>query len=754
MYPVYRYLFAFCSKYVGLCLFASGLSPGCATGQEERELETSVQSLKAGGSLADRTSNRLGGEKSPYLLQHAANPVNWFPWGEEAFEKAKREEKPIFLSIGYSTCHWCHVMERESFEDEEVAALLNKFFISIKVDREERPDIDHIYMTVCQLMTGSGGWPLTIIMTPDKKPFFAATYIPKESRFGRKGMLSLAPMIAEAWRSRRNELIDSAGRIFSALEDASRKPEGDEPGEEALHLGFNELARRFDHVNAGFGRGMKFPTPHQLIFLLRFWHRTGSEGALEMVEKTLQAMRRGGIYDHVGFGFHRYSTDPEWLVPHFEKMLYDQALLLWAYAEAFEATKNPLYEKTAREIAEYVLRDMTSPNGAFYSAEDADSEGVEGKFYVWTASQIRATLDEDSAALVASRFGITEDGNFQEEGTGIRSGRNILHEKQSLDEVARNTGLPVSEIESRLETARLSLLKARGRRLRPLLDDKVLTDWNGLMIGALSIAGRVLDEPKFIDAAMKAADFIHLNVVDSDGRLLHRFRDGEAGLSAHLDDYAFLVFGLIELYEATFETHRLSEAIRLTSNMIDSFSDSEGGGFFLSAQNNEELLIRPKDNYDGAIPSGNSVAFYNLTRLSRITGDSKTEALGAVAARSFSHEVANQASAHSLFLTALDFALGPSVEIVVSGRPGADDTGTLLEAIRKTYAPNKVVLLRPEGDVKGISALAPYVADQVMRNGKAAAYVCVKQSCSFPTTNAETMLSHVRKRLELRATRR
>ncbi|MCP4679787.1 MAG: thioredoxin domain-containing protein [Deltaproteobacteria bacterium] len=754
MLLAYRYLFANRSLYIVFLLSIAGCSLGCATSQEERQLEPDVQSFEIGEPPKGRASNRLAGEKSPYLLQHASNPVDWFPWGDEAFEKARQEDKPIFLSIGYSTCHWCHVMERESFEDEEVAALLNESFIAIKVDREERPDIDHIYMTVCQLMTGSGGWPLTIFMTPDKEPFFAATYIPKESRFGRTGMLSLIPRIAEAWQSRRAELLDSARKIVSVLNNESKMPAGGEPGEDALHLGFHQLLRVFDHEHAGFGRGMKFPSPHQLVFLLRYWRRTGNDDALKMAERTLQSMRQGGIYDHVGFGFHRYSTDSEWLVPHFEKMLYDQALLLWAYTEAFDATRNPLYKKTAREIADYVLRDMTHPGGAFYSAEDADSQGEEGKFYLWTASQIRSLLDEKTAWIVLDWSGASDAGNFLEEGTGRSAGQNILHGKKSLDEVASRVGISVKEAEERLEAARKKLLDARSNRIRPLLDDKILTDWNGLMIGALSIAGRILNEPRFVDAAKRAEEFIRNRLIGEDARLLHRFRDNEAGLPAYLDDYAFLVFGLIELYEATFEIGYLREAIRLTNLTIDLFSDAKSGGFFLSAKDSEKTLIRPKDLYDGAIPSGSSVAFYNLVRLSRITGDPKLEEMIATTARSYNHEVSRHASAHSLFLAALGFVLGPSVEVVIAGRLESDSTDSFLRAMREQYTPNKVVVLRTKENAEEVASLAPYIADQVMLDGKATAYVCVEQSCSFPTTDPKAMLSYIRKRLTRKSGRR
>jgi uncharacterized protein len=723
-------------------------SAECTNGKDNSKKKVSSADVAKIESIPPRKLNGLGKEKSPYLLQHADNPVNWLPWGEEAFARAKKEDKPVFLSIGYSTCHWCHVMAHESFEDEKVAAQLNDSFISIKVDREERPDIDHIYMTVCQLMTGSGGWPLTIVMTPDKKPFYAATYIPRESRFGRVGMLSLLPAITSKWEFERKELLGSSDRVLSALKKASGTSSGETPGEEALHLGFNQLARRFDHENAGFGRGNKFPTPHQIVFLLRYWKRTGNEGALEMATRTLGAMRRGGIYDHVGYGFHRYSTDSKWLVPHFEKMLYDQALLLWAYVEAFQATKKPLYKKTAREIAEYVLRDMTSSDGAFFSAEDADSEGEEGRFYLWTAAEIEQLLDEETSALFIARFGVEQKGNFRDEGSKKHPGRNILHENVSLDETSARFGLSVDEVEVRLDRARKTLLDARGKRVRPLLDDKVLTDWNGLMIGAMAMAGRALDEPKYIEAAQKAVSFIQNKLRLDNGRLLHRFRDGESGLPAHLDDYAFYTFGLIELYEATFEVRHMKEAIRLAGVMNDLFADKKGGGFFLSASDSETILVRPKELYDGAIPSGASLAFYNLARLSRITGESRFEEEAASIASAFGGDVGEAASSHTSFLAALDFAIGPSVEIVIAGEKESPDTKEMIKSLKSVYAPNKVVLFRSTKNASKLASIAPFTAGQSMLNGRATAYVCVKQSCSFPTGDIEKMLSHLTKKLD------
>ena len=611
-------------------LFTIVSLPAAAASQElgamkmEKDPELHEVSTKAGSQSESRT-NRLIREKSPYLLQHAYNPVDWYTWGDEAFEKARKEDKPIFLSIGYSTCHWCHVMEHESFEDTEVARLMNEAFVSIKVDREERPDLDHVYMTVCQMMTGAGGWPLNVILTPDRKPFFAGTYFPKESRFGRLGMMDLAPRIEELWRTQREQVLQSASKIMLALRQVPDSSPGQVPGKDVLDSAYQQLAERFDPVQGGFSQAPKFPTPHNMLFLLRYWKRTGETRALEMVEKTLQAMRLGGIYDHVGFGFHRYSTDAEWLVPHFEKMLYDQAMLAMAYTEAYQATGKSEYAKTAQEIFAYVLRDMTAPNGGFYSAEDADSEGVEGKFYVWNLEDIDRVLESGEADLVKRVFNAKLSGNFEEEATGRLTGSNILHQKSSLSEVASELKLSREELEERLQEARKKLFAAREKRIHPHKDDKILTDWNGLMIAALSKGAQAFDQPKYADAARKAADFIFKTMRDPSGRLLHRFRDGEAALHAHVDDYSFLIWGLLELYEASFDVHYLQSALTLNDDFMAHFWDAGGGGLYFTADDAEELLLRKKEIYDGATPSGNSVAALNLLRLARITANADLE---------------------------------------------------------------------------------------------------------------------------------
>jgi len=691
-------------------------------------------------STGKTNGNRLKWEKSPYLLQHADNPVDWYPWGPEAFEKARKEDKPIFLSIGYSTCHWCHVMEKESFEDPEVAQWMNETFVSIKVDREERPDIDQIYMTVCQMMTGSGGWPLTILMTPDKTPFYAATYIPRESRFGMMGMRELIPLIQNAWRTRREEILQIARRVTSALQDISDETPGRGLDERVFTHAFERLHDHFDTVHGGFGTAPKFPSPPYLLFLLRYWNRSKNPKALKMVEKTLQEMRLGGIYDHLGFGFHRYSTDAIWLVPHFEKMLYDQAMLAMAYTEAYQATGKEEYKNTAQEIFIYVLRDMTSPEGGFYSAEDADSEGVEGKFYLWREEEIRQALGEQ-ADLFLTLFNVQKVGNFRQESTGHPTGLNILHLKKPLPALASDLNLSVVDLRQRVEEARQKLFEVRERRVHPHKDDKILTDWNGLMIAALAKGAQALDEPKYAEPAEKAAQFILHTLRRPDGRLLHRYRDGQASIPANVEDYAFFTWGLIELYEATFHTTYLQTALDLTQDLLKHFWDERSGGFYLTPDDGEPLLIRPKEIYDGAVPSGNSIAYWNLLRLGRMMGSSRMEEKASHLARAFSTAVARTPTASSQFLVALQFALGPSHEVVIAGSTDSEDTKAMLRALRTAYVPNKVVLFRPtDQESPDIVRLAEFTKYQTGVDGKATAYVCQNYHCETPTTDIQQML--------------
>lgn len=691
-------------------------------------------------------TNRLIREKSPYLLQHAHNPVDWYPWGPEAFEKALRENKPIFLSIGYSTCHWCHVMEKESFDDPEVARLMNEVFVSIKVDREERPDIDQAYMRVCQMMNTSCGWPLNIIMTPDKKPFFAGTYLPKESRFGMTGLLDLTARVKELWKTEKEKVLSSADQIVKSLRQPLHASPGEELGESDLKATYNELVQRFDKENSGFGSAPKFPVPHDLLFLLRYWRRTGDKAALEMVEKTLKAMRKGGIFDHVGFGFHRYSTDSKWLVPHFEKMLYDQAMLAMAYTEAYQATGKEEYKKTAKEIFTYVLRDMTAPTGGFYSAEDADSEGEEGKFYLWTEEQLYQILGEKEAGLVINVYNLEKSGNFFEKGLGTaqKTGKNILHLKEYPGRFASSLKISKKEMEKRLEAAREKLFAAREKRIHPHKDDKILTDWNGLMIAALAKGAQVFDEPAYAEAAKHGADFILKHMLRPDGRLLHRFRDGQAAIAAYGDDYAFLIWALIELYETTFEVPYLQRALDLNSTFVKHFWDDKQGGFYFTADDGENLFVRNKEIYDGAIPSGNSVATLNLLRLARMTADPKLEKKAARLMKAFSGQVRLRPSAYTQLMAAVDFGTGPSYEVVVVGDLKTKGTKAMLKALRTKFIPNKVVLFRHINPTKlkspDIARIARFTRYHSSIDGKATAYVCRNYHCKLPVTDISKMV--------------
>jgi uncharacterized protein YyaL (SSP411 family) len=736
---------------LGIIALALAPAPACFASQLDVQAELGVAAMTDTSpqtihSDKDRRvdrgfQNRLMKEKSPYLLQHARNPVDWYPWGEEAFEKASREDKPIFLSIGYSTCHWCHVMEHETFEDEEAARLMNEAFVSIKVDREERPDIDHLYMAVSQMMTGGGGWPLNIIMTPTKRPFFAATYIPKDNRLGRIGMIELTRRVKEMWASRRNEVLQSADHVVGAL----RKLPDDLPGEpvssRTLEVAYRDLSERFDERFGGFSRAPKFPTPHNMLFLLRYWLRTGDARGLTMVETTLQNMRRGGIYDHVGFGFHRYSTDGEWLLPHFEKMLYDQALIAMAYIEAYQATGKEEYARTAREIFTYVLRDMTSPEGAFFSAEDADSEGVEGKFYVWTYNELEKVLSEEDARLVAAVYDIQKEGNYRDEASGKMTGANILHLREPLSKVAADLVIPEHELRARLAGARLKLFQVREERVRPLRDDKILVDWNGLMIAALARGAQAFNDQLYARAAGRAADFILKNMRDDKGRLWHRYRDGQAAVPGLVDDYAFFVWGLLDLYEATFDVRYLRAALDLNADMQARFWDAQTGGFYFTPVENQELLVRKKEIYDGATPSGNSVAAMNLLRLSRITGNAELERKAETVTKAFAGNVGQFPSGYTQFLMAVEFALGPSYEVVIAGDPDTRDTMRMLEDLRRPFVPNKVVVLRPlQQTAAEIMDIATYTREQRSKDGRPTAYVCRNFNCDLPTTDPDKML--------------
>ncbi len=695
-----------------------------------------------------KPGNRLVAEKSPYLLQHAHNPVDWFPWGEEAFQKARTEDKPIFLSIGYSTCHWCHVMEEESFSDPDVGRRLNEVFVSIKVDREERPDIDDIYMTVCQLMEGRCGWPLTILMTPDRKPFFTATYIPKESRFGRLGLMELIDEIETLWGSQREGLLESSNKATEVLQRISRPTPGADIEAQILKKAYEQLEEHFDERHGGFGGAPKFPQASTLLFLLRYWKRTGEEDAVRMVEKTLQEMRRGGIYDHLGYGFHRYATDSRWLVPHFEKMLYDQALLAMVYTEAFQAKGKGIYAETAQEIFSYVLRDMKAPEGGFYSAEDADTEGEEGKFYLWKMDEFQRVLGgQRESEWISDLFSLKKAGNFSDHGMpskedGQGQGKNILYLEKPVSAHAKALNIPERELKRHMEEARKKLLAERARRVRPYRDDKQLTDWNGIMIASLAKGARVFGRPDYASAAAKAADFILTRVQDDRSGLLHRFRHGESAIPAMINDYAFLVWGLIELYETTFEARYLRSALSLTEKMLHDFWDEENGGFYFVSDKAKGQIVRRKVIQDGALPSGNSVATWNLVRIGRMTGNTGLEKRAAEIGRVFSSQIQRSPSSFCQMMVALEFVHGSPQEVVLVGDAESKETKQMLKALRKRFLPNKIVLLKPAGSrSQEIVKLAGYTRNFRSLQGRTTAYVCMHYLCRQPTTDVETMLT-------------
>ena len=683
-------------------------------------------------------SNRLAQEKSPYLLQHAYNPVDWYPWGKEAFDKARVENKPIFLSIGYSTCHWCHVMEKESFEDEEVARILNRTFVPIKVDREERPDIDSYYMTVCQVITGTGGWPLTIIMSPAIQPFFAATYLPKRNRFGRIGLIELAGQIETLWRTRHAQITQSANDISQLVRQTTHTNTKGELTEETMHAAYRGLVALYDENAGGFGNAPKFPTPHNLSFLLRYWKRTNEAKALKIAEHTLTAMRMGGIYDHLGYGFHRYSTDKNWILPHFEKMLYDQALLSIAYTEAFQITRDDQYQNTVREITEYVLRDMASQEGAFYSAEDADSEGVEGRFYTWTEREIKNILDLPEHEVVASVFNIGREGNYVEETTRRKTGKNLLYLSKSIDALAADLNISEDDLLRSLAKARTRLLEHRVKRVHPHKDTKILTDWNGLMIAALAKAGRVSDNDLLKRAAKKAADFILSVMRDGDGTLYHRLIQGARAINGFLDDYVFLIWGLLELYASTFEPQYLRAACDLQKKSMDIFWDHEEGAFFFAPQNND-LPLRKKEIYDGAIPSGNSVAMYNMLRLAALTGQHRLVEQAHQTAGLFARQIQKNPVNHIQTMTALNLALSPSATAVISGKAVDPATLEMLHIINDSPELDLSVVLRPTERSPDIVEIAPFTRELLPLGGKTAAYLCYAGKCEMPITDPETL---------------
>ncbi|HVW84882.1 MAG TPA: thioredoxin domain-containing protein, partial [Bryobacteraceae bacterium] len=642
-------------------------------------------------------ANRLIDEKSPYLQQHAHNPVDWYPWGEEAFEKARREDKPIFLSIGYSTCHWCHVMERESFENDAIAELMNRWFISVKVDREERPDIDRIYMTYVQATTGGGGWPMSVWLTPDLKPFVGGTYFPPDNRYGRAGFPLVLERVAEAWRNDRARILESSANVMEQLRQqaaASNAGQGHiDPS--VMDSAFLQLRRSFDSTRGGFGGAPKFPRPSVHNFLLRYWKRTGDDEALDMVATTLIAMHKGGMNDQLGGGFHRYSVDEYWFVPHFEKMLYDQAQLVTSYLEAFQITGNDAFEMAARRTLDYVLRDMTAPEGGFWSAEDADSavdpekprEKSEGFFYIWSWSEVQELLGEERADWFAFRYGMEPGGNVRNDPHHEFAGRNILFQAHTIEETARHFDCNIEAVATALAESERRLLEARGKRLRPHLDDKILTAWNGLMISSFTKAGAILDAPVYTQAARRAADFVLSSLRGPDGALLRRYRSGDAGIAGMLDDYAFFVQALLDLYEVTAEFRYLRQAIELTERQHALFEDA-AGGFFASAQPDAASLMRIKDDYDGAEPSGNSVTLMNLLRLHRMTGRAEFEESARKLIGAFEDRLSSAPYGMPQMLAACEYDFAPQREVVVAG-PLESEMDRLLW---RRFDPNRIVL--------------------------------------------------------------
>jgi uncharacterized protein YyaL (SSP411 family) len=677
-------------------------------------------------------TNRLAHETSPYLKQHAHNPVDWFPWGPDALAEARRLDRPIFLSIGYSACHWCHVMEHESFEDPEIGRILNEHFVSIKVDREERPDLDQIYMTAVQILNqGQGGWPMSVFLTPALKPFFAGTYFPPQDHYGRPGFRRVLLTLAEWWQSRREEIEQSAGQITEHLRTAARLEPADgrlEPS--VIRNAVSTLARAFDSRYGGFGSAPKFPHAMELRLLLRAWKRFGDDEALQMARLTLDRMAMGGIYDHLGGGFHRYSTDARWLVPHFEKMLYDNALLTPAYLEAYQATGEPFYREVVEETLSWVAREMTSPEGPFYSTLDADSEGEEGKFYVWSAEEVEQVLGKELADVFGSVYDVNPGGNWE--------GHNILHRVKSYDLSARMLGLPEPELRRQLDEAKRKLFEVRGRRVWPGRDEKALTSWNGLMMAAFAQAAQVLDHPAYAETASRAAHFLLERMRAPDGRLRRTYNAGsEPKLNAYLEDYAFLLDGLVSLYEATFAPRWITAALELERVLSQQFWDPAEGGFFYTGRDHEELIARTKDPHDSSIPSGNSMAVTALLRLAKLTGRKDLQERAEATLRLFRGQLAGSPLASGQMLLALDFYLGPVQEFALVGDRAAEETRRVLRAIRGGFLPNKVVALNPGEEGEGdLEASIPLLAGKE-KKGTVTTYICQDFTCQAPLVGPE-----------------
>ncbi len=715
------------------------LFPSQGIGQGGMAVMNKIGEFTASG--APKQANHLIDEKSPYLLQHAYNPVDWYPWGDEALAKAAREEKPIFLSIGYSTCHWCHVMAHESFEDPEIAAFLNKYFISIKVDREERPDLDQIYMAATQAMTGSGGWPMSLFLFPDTKPFYAGTYFPPRASSGLSGFMEILETIKTAWLTDRASLSLSAEQITARLRKDTEDT-GLALQRSWLRKGFELIEESYEPKYGGFAQAPKFPRPVVMDFLLRYYKATGEKDARDMALHTLDQMATGGIYDHVGGGFHRYSVDTQWRVPHFEKMLYDQSQLVLSYLAAFQLTGNPAYSRIVRDTLEYVLREMQAPGGGFYSAQDADSvnpynssEYGEGAFYLWTAGEIDELLAPVQASLLKSYYGVEAQGNALHDPQQEFTGRNILYQKGDLAEVSRIAGLSEDEAETLLREGREKLLQRRNGRTAPHLDDKIITAWNGLMIAAFAKAAMILEDENLLLAANRAADFLLAELV-VDGKLMRRWREGEVRYAAGLDDYSFLVQGLLDLYGASHDYRRLEMAEQLTEQMIVDFTDPQGG--FYDTPQDADLLTRMKAAYDGAEPSGNSVAVMNLLRLSALGVGDDWARRAREGLESFGKALAAYPPAMPLMLSAMDLQLDKPRQIVIAGARDAVDTQDMLREVHSRYLPNTQVLLADGAENQDyLARRLPFIATTFRIDGKATAYVCEDFTCKMPVNSKE-----------------
>ncbi|MCI0694818.1 thioredoxin domain-containing protein [candidate division KSB1 bacterium] len=694
--------------------------------------------------------NRLIKEKSPYLLQHAFNPVDWYPWGEEAFAKARKEDKPIFLSVGYSTCYWCHVMEREVFENESIAALMNQYVVSIKVDREERPDVDRVYMTALQAMTGGGGWPMSMFITPDLKPFYGGTYIPPVASYGRPGFPEILTRIHEVWTTRRQDILNDGQKIVDYLKQVSTpQVEATQAGKLALERGFDSYSRSYDAKYAGFGKAPKFPRPVSFNFLFRYYSRTGEKKALDMSLETLKQMARGGMYDHIGGGFHRYATDTQWHVPHFEKMLYDQAQLVVSYLEAYQITHEEFYAEVARDVLAYVLRNMTHPRGGFYSAEDAESavdptkpeEKEEGAFYTWIKNEIDGVLAPEQAKVFNYHYGVKQSGNVTSDPHQEFVMENILFVAHTPEETAKQFGHSVEKVKSILSASREKLFRAREKRPKPHLDDKILVSWNGLMISAFVRAHQVLGDEKYLQAAERAGQFILDNLYDAKGKkLLRRYREGEPRYEAHLEDYAFLTQGLLDLYEAGLDIRRLQTAIALTEQQNELFYDQDQGGFYDISGADKSILMHTKEWYDGAEPTGNAIAILNLLRLSQMTDNKNWRAMADQSLAYFGGWMLNTPQGLAQFLVALDFSLSKPKQIIIAGKANDPNTRTLLEEVHSRFIPNKIILLADNGKAQEtLASYIPFIESVQMLDGKATAYICENYACRLPTSDREVV---------------